>query len=51
LFSYLQVISAQTSALANEHNQVDIPRRRMDANVLLIKGLGGTWNVADLPQL
>ncbi len=49
--TYLQVITAQTAALANERNQVDIQRRRMDASVLLVKALGGGWNVADLPQL
>ena len=48
---YLQVITAQTTALSNERNQVDILRRRMDANVLLVKALGGGWNVADLPEL
>ena len=49
--TYLQVITAQTAALTNERNQVDIMRRRMDASVLLVKALGGGWNVADLPQL
>jgi NodT family efflux transporter outer membrane factor (OMF) lipoprotein len=49
--TYLQVITAQTTALTNERNQVDILRRRMDASVLLVKALGGGWNVADLPQL
>lgn len=49
--TYLQVITAQTTALANERNQVDIMRRRMDASVLLVKALGGGWNVTDLPQL
>jgi NodT family efflux transporter outer membrane factor (OMF) lipoprotein len=49
--TYLQVITAQTVTLANERNQVDILRRRMDASVLLIKALGGGWHVADLPQL
>jgi NodT family efflux transporter outer membrane factor (OMF) lipoprotein len=48
--TYLQVITAQTTALTNERNQVDILRRRMDASVLLVKALGGGWNVADLPQ-
>jgi NodT family efflux transporter outer membrane factor (OMF) lipoprotein len=48
--TYLQVITAQTAALSNERNQVDILRRRMDASVLLVKALGGGWNVADLPQ-
>ena len=48
---YLQVVSAQTIALLNERNEVDILRRRMDASVLLIKGLGGGWDVAKLPQI
>ena len=51
---YLQVITAQTTALSNisnERNRVDILRRRMDTNVLLVKALGGGWNVADLPEL
>jgi NodT family efflux transporter outer membrane factor (OMF) lipoprotein len=49
--TYLQVITAQTTALTNERNQVDILRRQMDASVLLVKALGGGWNVADLPQI
>jgi NodT family efflux transporter outer membrane factor (OMF) lipoprotein len=48
--TYLQVITAQTIALSNERNDVDILRRRMDASVLLIKALGGGWNVANLPK-
>ncbi len=47
--SYLQVITAQTIALANQRNDIDILRRRMDASVLLVKALGGGWEVADLP--
>src|SRR5262249_38056418 len=49
--TYLQVITAQTAALTNERNEVDILRRRIDASVLLVKALGGGWNVADLPEL
>ncbi|TMB71850.1 MAG: efflux transporter outer membrane subunit [Deltaproteobacteria bacterium] len=49
--TYLQVITAQTVTLANERNQVDILRRRMDASVLLVKAVGGGWNVTDLPNL
>ena len=47
---YLQVINAQTVALSNERNNVDILRRRMDASVLLIKALGGGWNDSELPK-
>jgi NodT family efflux transporter outer membrane factor (OMF) lipoprotein len=49
--TYLQVITAQTTALSNERNDVDILRRRMDSSVLLIKALGGGWNASSLPQL
>jgi len=45
------VITAQTIALSNERNDVDILRRRMDASVLLVKALGGGWSVANLPKL
>jgi len=48
---YLQVVSAETIELQNERNQVDILRRRMDASVLLIKALGGGWDVSKLPQI
>ena len=48
--NYLQVITAQTIALTNERNDVDILRRRMDASVLLIKALGGGWDVSKMPQ-
>ncbi|WP_158786057.1 efflux transporter outer membrane subunit [Granulicella sp. L46] len=47
--TYLQVITAQTSALINQRNDIDILRRRMDASVLLIKVLGGGWNRTQLP--
>ena len=47
--TYLQVITAQTFVLTNARNSVDILRRRMDASVLLIKALGGGWNVSSLP--
>jgi len=47
--TYLQVITAQTSALMNQRNDIDILRRRMDASVLLIKVLGGGWDRTQLP--
>ncbi|MGB7726546.1 MAG: hypothetical protein WBL50_00840 [Candidatus Acidiferrum sp.] len=48
--TYLHVINAQTVALSNERNNVDILRRRMDASVLSIKALRGGWNVSELPK-
>jgi NodT family efflux transporter outer membrane factor (OMF) lipoprotein len=49
--TYLLVINAQTLALANERNAVDLVRRRMEASVLLIKALGGGWDAARLPTV
>jgi NodT family efflux transporter outer membrane factor (OMF) lipoprotein len=49
--TYLQVVTSQTAALENERNETDIQRRRMDATVLLIKALGGGWDVSNLPRL
>lgn len=49
--TYLEVVTAQTAALTNERNDIDIVRRQMDASVLLIKALGGGWDVGRLPKL
>nr|WP_213806180.1 efflux transporter outer membrane subunit [Granulicella sp. dw_53] len=49
--TYLQVVTSQTTALANERNDIEIMRRRLEANVLLVKALGGGWDVTDLPKL
>jgi NodT family efflux transporter outer membrane factor (OMF) lipoprotein len=48
--NYLQVITAQTVLLSNERNDIDIRRRRMDASVLLVKAVGGGWNINQLPK-
>jgi outer membrane protein TolC len=48
--NYLQVITAQTIALADERNDIDIQRRRIDASVLLVKAVGGGWDEAQLPK-
>jgi outer membrane protein TolC len=47
--TYLQVITAETTLLANELNAIDILQRRADASVLLVKALGGGWDVSRLP--
>jgi NodT family efflux transporter outer membrane factor (OMF) lipoprotein len=49
--TYLEVITAQNIALADERAAVDILRRRMAASVSLIKALGGGWNSANLPSV
>ena len=47
--NYLQVITAQTALLTNQRTEIDILRRRMDASVLLVKAVGGGWDVSALP--
>jgi NodT family efflux transporter outer membrane factor (OMF) lipoprotein len=49
LVTYLEVVTAQSIALQNQSAEVDILRRRMDASVMLIKALGGGWDVSKLP--
>ena len=51
LDTYLQVVTSQTTALSNERNDIDIRRRQLDASVLLIKALGGDWNINRLPKV
>jgi outer membrane protein TolC len=49
--TYLQVVTWEAAALNDESNDIEIMRRRLDANVLLIKALGGGWDSSRLPQL
>lgn len=49
LVTYLEVVTAQSALLTNERTAEDILRRRMAASVLLVKALGGGWNVSSLP--
>lgn len=48
--SYLEVTTAQSTALADERAAVDVLRRRMTASVSLIKALGGGWSSTSLPS-
>lgn len=49
--SYLEVTTAQSAALADEVTAVNILTRRMTSSVLLIKAIGGSWNVSQIPHV
>ncbi len=48
--SYLEVITAQSAALADEVTAVNILGRRMAHTILLIQALGGGWDRSSLPE-
>lgn len=48
--SYLNVITAQTTALSNERTAVSVLGRRLTASVALIQALGGGWTAGELPK-
>lgn len=50
IVSYLQVVTAQATALSNQRSVADILARRMTASVQLVKALGGGWDAAVLPD-
>jgi outer membrane protein TolC len=45
--SYLNVLSAQATLLANQRSAVDILGRRLSASVALIMALGGGWSAQE----
>jgi NodT family efflux transporter outer membrane factor (OMF) lipoprotein len=48
--SYLNVITAQATALNNERAAVNLAGQRLTASVGLIRALGGGWSAAELPK-
>ena len=48
IISYINITVAQSTELANERTAVGILGRRLTSSVLLIKALGGGWDVAAL---
>ena len=48
--SYLNVITAQATALNNERAAVNLAGQRLTASVGLIRALGGGWTAAELPK-
>jgi NodT family efflux transporter outer membrane factor (OMF) lipoprotein len=51
LDTYLTVITAQNAALGNERTAVSLLTRRLTSTVLLVKALGGGWDVSQLPAV
>jgi NodT family efflux transporter outer membrane factor (OMF) lipoprotein len=51
LDNYLTVITAQSLALDNQRTAVNLLTRRMTSSVLLVKALGGGWDVSKLPPV
>lgn len=49
--TYLEVITAQSTALADQRTLVQIAGERMTASVSLIKALGGGWQASSLPSM
>jgi len=47
--SYLNVMTAQTTALTNEETAVELHGRQLLAAVQLVKALGGGWDATTLP--
>ena len=47
--TYLEVVVAQSAVLNNRRTGVNILARRLTASVLLVKALGGGWDVSRLP--
>ena len=47
IINYLNVVTAQAIALANERTAISISGQRLKAAALLVKALGGGWNPAD----
>jgi NodT family efflux transporter outer membrane factor (OMF) lipoprotein len=50
LATYLEVITTQSTALADEITFSNVQTRRMSASVQLIKAIGGTWDTTQLPH-
>jgi NodT family efflux transporter outer membrane factor (OMF) lipoprotein len=49
--NYLEVTTAETQALSNEVNALNIRTRRITASVLLVKAIGGGWTTSQIPRV
>ncbi|MDR1946149.1 MAG: efflux transporter outer membrane subunit [Desulfovibrio sp.] len=51
LTTYLQVVSVQTTALANESSAIEVRGQRLAAAVNLVKALGGGFDAGEIQRL
>jgi outer membrane protein TolC len=49
--AFSNVVIAQTSLLAAELNGLDVAARQYDAQVALVRGIGGGWSSVELTPL
>jgi NodT family efflux transporter outer membrane factor (OMF) lipoprotein len=49
--NYLEVVTAQSAALSDQVTAVGISTRRITTSVLLVKAIGGGWDVSQIPPL
>ena len=49
--TYLTVITAQSALLTNQRTAVSLLTRQLTSTVLLVKALGGGWDVSKLPAV
>ncbi len=50
IVSYLNVVTAQATALSSERSLLDLRNRRLNATAQLLKNLGGRWDGQDVGQ-
>ncbi|MGA7859934.1 MAG: efflux transporter outer membrane subunit, partial [Terracidiphilus sp.] len=48
--SYLEVLTAESTLLANQRTETDLQTRRFAASVQLVRALGGGWDASQLPK-
>jgi len=48
--SYLEVLTAETTLIANERTEADLKSRQFAASVELIRALGGGWDASQIPK-
>jgi NodT family efflux transporter outer membrane factor (OMF) lipoprotein len=49
--NYLEVTTAQSAALSDEITALNILSRQFSASILLVKALGGGWDVSKIPAM